>query len=233
MLYTRTSTRYLWRMASITHAVERFEAEGIFPGSLGLTVRRIRQVAPDMLPIAAKGASKNAPQMQVQHLTNLLLAQGAYLPSAAPAAVEILRDLLYAGTETLTRTVDDGLPFKGAVMTQMDTPEESLWLRISALIRGAADPDMREAMRQAVGHQWALTLCVDGPFATISHRANNELETTTYGQRGLPDRALRFVTLPFRAITTAGELLQHTIERQGRSLIENAESLPGLPTPTP
>ncbi len=207
-------------MASVQDSIERYEAENIFAASPSLTVRRMRQSQPELLTRAAKGSGKNAPQAEPLHQTNIILAQGAHLPIDAAAAVMALRNLPATSSETLVGPPERAVPPKGAIM-HLPSMTRLLGEVLDDFIHFGADPGQRSALEEVTGHDWALTLCVDGPYATISHRVSADLVTVVFGQRVLTDRVQRLVRLPYRVITIASELWQDTCRRRGQVFPEN------------
>jgi hypothetical protein len=221
-------------MASVSEMTDRYEAEGLLPASSSLTVRRMRDSDPDLLPPTMKGASKNAPQIDPRGLTNFILANGAHLPIDAAAAVKTLRHLVGTSFEVLSGTTAT-IPPKGAVVALNDLVETPLGQFLDAEINFCGDKVQRQTAEGVIGHDWTLSLCVEGKFATISQRVDNEVWTVTFGDRAITERAYRIVALPYRVITIAGELWQNTRERRALTPqifeTEDAETLPGVPAP--
>ena len=160
------------------------------------------------------GMSRNAPQVEPRHLTNIILAQAAHLPIDGAAAVLVLRDLPFTGTETLIGPGGDSSPFRWSGLSMESLAGQTLGQLLDSWIVDAADPQMRAAMQEFYGHDWTLTLCPDAAFALMSQRQGNAIATARFGQPLPADRAQRLINLPFEVITASGELVQTSHERR-------------------
>jgi hypothetical protein len=199
-------------MANMAETVARFEREGVFPASMALVVTRLRQTAPELVPRSAKGGGAMSPQVEPRHLTNIILGMGAHSPINAAAAVAALRPLPWTAVETLIAPTS--VPHKGAYQDFQAWEGDQLGDVLDWWVNAAAEPSIRAAMTEVAGHEWTLTLCPDGPYATFSQRVRNEVQTAVWGDRSFTDRAVRLVAMPFRVFMIAGELWQDTRERR-------------------
>lgn len=225
-------------MANVAEMIEAYDTAQVLLVSAALTVRRMREADPNLLPPTMKGASLRAPQIDPRDLTNFILANGAHLPVGAADAVRVFRHLVCLKSEELIGTATSA-PFKGAYSPLGPSVGETLGKFLDGDIAYCGDASQRGVMEEVIGHDWTLSLCLEGKFATISQLIDNEIHVITFGERVPADRARRIITLPYRVITIAGELWQNTRER--RALIpqvlenENTDPLPGgsVPTRTP
>lgn len=215
-------------MANMAETIARFEREGIFPASMRLTVTRLRQTAPQMVPPSAKGGGVMSPQCEPHHQTNIILAQGAYSPIDAAKAVTTLRALRWTATETLIAPTS--VPHQGAYQAFETLEGFRLGDVLDNWISAMGEPGMRAAMASVAGHEWTMTLCLDGPNATFSQRARNEIQIATFGDRSFTGRAQRLIAMPFRVFVVAGELWQDTLERRGH--IFSSQNVNAGPAPT-
>jgi hypothetical protein len=200
-------------MASAPEAIDRFEAEGLFVVSPALTGRRLRERGTDLWPASGKGGGKNSPQVGPQHLRAFLLAQAAHLPVDAAAAVATLLPLQMTEEEVLIQPQPErAAPFMGAIAF-FGRMGDTLGHVLHAHIIGSGDPKIRAAMPSAIAADWALTLCVDPAFATVSWRTGNKVETVVFGSRSHTGRSQRLITLPYKAILICGELLEDSIRK--------------------
>jgi hypothetical protein len=207
------SNLYLESMANMAETIAQFEREGIFPASMRLTVTRLRQTAPQMVPPSAKGGGVMSPQCEPHHQANIILAQGAHSPIDAAAAVTTLRALRWTATETLIAPTS--VPHQGAYQAFETLEGSRLGDVLDNWISAMGEPGMRAAMASVAGHEWTMTLCLDGPYATFSQRARSEIQIATFGDRSFTGRAQRLIAMPFRVFVVAGELWQDTLERRG------------------
>ena len=214
-------------MASLSEAIDRLQK--VFLASTALTVRRLREAAPDMLPVIAAGMSRNAPQVEPRHLTNIILAQAAHLPIDGAAAVLVLRDLPFTGAETLTSPGGTSSLYRWSGLAMESLAGETLGQMLDAWIDAAADPQMRAGMEDAYGHDWTLTVCPDAAFALMSQRQGNATATARFGQPLPLNRAQRLVNLPFEVITASGELVQTSHERRATT----NQHVPKIPARNP
>ena len=214
-------------MASGPDAVDRFEREGLFVVSPALTARRLRETAPDLWPASGKGGGKNSPQVSATHLTAFLLGQAAHLPSDAAAAVAALLPLRVTAEEVLVQPVPEkATPFLSAIWA-FELMGQTLGGALQTHIAQASDPKIRAMMPGVLGANWALTLCIDPAFATVSYQTGKWIKTVVFGSRSHTGRARRLIELPYKVITICGELWE---DSQRKSATPGRVALPQSPS---
>jgi hypothetical protein len=172
-----------------------------------------------MVPPSAKGGGVMSPQCEPRHHANLILAQGAHSPIDAAKAVTTFRALRWTAAETLIAPTS--VPHQGAYQAFETLEGFRLGEVLDNWISAMGEPGMRAAMASVAGHEWTMTLCLDGPYATFSQRARNEIQIATFGDRSFSGRAQRLIAMPFRVFVVGGELWQNTLERRAHNANEN------------